>query len=118
MLTVGTRRVDHAGVNACVERWATELAHRPEVVRVIWYGSFVSGTPTPRSDVDVCIVVRDDSPPARLPRHSRGAQYIPAAATPAPFDIAVLSTSEFESLAGWAPAWAAAIASGRTLIPR
>lgn len=116
MLTSGVRRVDHAGVTRAVEAWVAILAERPEVRRVVWYGSFVTGTPTPRSDVDVCVVVHGTA--GAGPRHMRGARYLPAAATPAPFDLTVLSEHEFDTLAEWAPAWARAIAGGRVLLER
>lgn len=118
MLTTGIRRADPAAVTAAVQRWSAELAVRAEVQRVIWYGSYVTGVPTPRSDADLCIVVRDDSVAANAPRHARGADYLPAFATPVPFDIAVLTTSEYAALAEWAPEWTAALASGRVVLAR
>lgn len=99
-----------------VEAWAAALAARPEVRRVVWYGSFVTGTPTPRSDVDVCVVVSGAA--GEGPRHARGAGYLPSTATPAPIDLTVLSEGEFDALPTWAPAWARAIAGGRVLLAR
>ena len=117
MLSAGIRRVDPAAVAAAVERWARELgAAHPEVRRVIWYGSFVAGTPTPRSDADLCVVVADDA--ARGPRHARGAAYLPADGMPVPFDVAVLTASEFGALGAWAPGWHRAITAGRVLLAR
>jgi predicted nucleotidyltransferase len=107
-------------VRAAVEAWARELAGRPEVCRVVWYGSFVTGTPTPRSDADLCVVVRDE-PGVDTPgggRHARAAAYLPARATPVPFDVSVLTAREFGGLGAWAPAWQAAIARGRVLLER
>lgn len=118
LLTAGIRRVDRAAVTAAVERWARVVAACPEVRRGIWYGSFVTGIPTPRSDVDLCVVVSDSAGAGAAPRHTRGAAYLPAFATPAPFDIAVLTASEYATLAMWAPAWAQALADGRVLLER
>lgn len=118
MLTAGIRRVDRAAVRSAVEIWAGTLALRPEVERVLWYGSFVTGTPTPRSDADVCVVISDAAPVARMPRHMRGADYAPVSVTPVPFDIAVLTASEFAALAAWAPSWAQVLAMGEVLLAR
>lgn len=103
--------------------WLDGMAARPEVRRVIWYGSFVTGTPTPRSDVDLCVVVdhvpvQGEAGDADRGRHTRGARYLPAAATPVPFDVAVLTAREHETLSAWAPAWADAIGRGRVLLAR
>lgn len=118
MLTAGIRRVDRPAVTAAVERWGRAVAARPEVRRVIWYGSYVAGIPTPRSDVDLCVVVSDGADAGAAPRHTRGAAYLPEFATPAPFDIAVLAASEYATLGTWAPAWAQALAGGRVLVER
>ena len=105
-----------------IERWVGEMRARPEVVRIVWYGSFVGGTPTPRSDADLCIVVHDvhtaGVPTAGVPRHARGADYLPSWATPVPLDLAVLTTPEFAALADWAPGWHRAITAGRVLLER
>ena len=117
MLTAGIRHVDTAAVRAAVEAWADVLSARSEVARIVWYGSFISGTPTPRSDADLCVVVRNDVRPA-VPRHARGADYVPATPTPVSFDLAVLTAGEYETLGAWAPGWARAIAAGRVLFAR
>ena len=117
MLTAGIKRVDRRAVTAAVEAWAEALAQRPEVERIVWYGSFVSGTPTPRSDADLCVVVHDDSV-ASMPRYARGADYLPPTATPVPFDLTVLTVAEHAALDSWAPAWASAIGHGRVLFAR
>lgn len=116
MLTAGVRRVDRAAVTRAVEAWVATLAARSEVCRVVWYGSFVCGTPTPRSDVDLCVVVAGAA--GEGPRHTRAAGYLPSAATPMPFDLTVLSAREFDTLPEWAPGWARAIAGGRVLLAR
>lgn len=118
MLTAGIRRADRAAVTAAVERWTAELASRAEVQHVVWYGSYMRGVPTPHSDADLAVVIRDDSGPACVPRHARAADYLPAFATPVPFDVAVLTASEHAALAAWAPAWAAALAGGRVVLAR
>ncbi|MEO6878573.1 MAG: nucleotidyltransferase domain-containing protein, partial [Gemmatimonadaceae bacterium] len=100
-----------------VEAWASALAERPEVERIVWYGSFVSGIPTPRSDVDLAVVVSDESV-ASLPRHARGADYRPATAVPVPVDLTVLTVAEHATLDSWAPGWADAIGRGRVLFTR
>lgn len=114
MHSAGIRRVDRDAVTAAVERWARALGARPEVARIVWYGSFLHGVPTSRSDADLCVVV-DDAAAAGVPRHARGADYLPTWATPVPLDLAVLTAGEFDALPTWAPAWHAAISAGRVL---
>jgi len=103
-----------------VEEWTRTLAQRhPEVQRVVWYGSFIEGTPTPRSDADLCVVVGDDAAGvAGTPRHARGADYLPDSATPVPLDLAVLTATEYAALPTWSPAWARAIERGCVLFVR
>jgi predicted nucleotidyltransferase len=115
LLTAGVKRVDRGAVESAVRAWVREVAERSEVVRVTWYGSFVTGVATPRSDVDVCVVVRDDT---TTPRHMRGADYAPTVPTPTTFDVAVLTEDEAARLAEWAPTWSRAIASGEVLFER
>ena len=69
-------------------------ARVPSIGRVILFGSLVSGTPTPRSDADMLIVV------ARS-QHARAADRIPEllralSPLPCPVDLFVVTTDELE----------------------
>ena len=66
----------------------------PTLGRVILFGSLVSGTPTPRSDADLLIVV------ARS-QHARAADRVPEllramSPLPCPVDLFVITTDELE----------------------
>ena len=69
-------------------------ARVPSIGRVILFGSLFSGTPTPRSDADLLIVV------ARSP-HARAADRVPEllralSPLPCPVDLFVITTDELE----------------------
>lgn len=97
-------------ISRAVAAYAAELHARPEVAEVIWYGSWVSGTAGPRSDVDLCVIVSE----ADVPRRHRAAQYLPVG-FPTGVDLVVFTQSEWASLPKVAPKWHAAIAEGRRM---
>ncbi len=90
-------------------RYAAELrrAH-PEVLRVIWFGSWITGTPTPGSDVDLCVVLRSSDRPFR----DRIPDFLPAS-FPVGIDLFPATEEEIEALPERSPGLAAAIALGR-----
>ena len=91
--------------------WARGLRdRRSEVSDIYWYGSWVSGTATPSSDVDLCVIVKDD---ARPPRH-RIPDYLPGR-FPVGVDLSVLTEEELAELPDRAPSWYRAITGGRRL---
>jgi len=105
------RWADPERVGGAVEAFARDLrASRPEVSRVYWYGSWVSGVPTPSSDVDLCVVVDSDDRPPR----ERVPEYLPAR-FPVGVDLVVLTEAELGELADRAPSWRKAILGGREL---
>ena len=108
MSSVGVKRDRPAAVEAAVGRWAAELHRRPEVVRVVWFGSRVAGIPTPGSDVDLCVVLRSSTKPWR----ERIPDYLPGA-FPVGVDLFPFTEEELERLRGESPGWHAAIARGR-----
>lgn len=85
-------------------------ATRPEVLKAYWYGSWVSGRPTPGSDVDLCVVVSH----ADRPPHDRMPDYLPER-FPVGVDLVVLTEEELEGLRDRSPGWHQAITSGRAL---
>ncbi len=101
--------VDRDLVVGAVERFARELLVRdPNTVAVIWFGSWIGGTPTPGSDVDLCVLLRS-SP---LPPRERIARYLPGG-FPVGIDLFVYTLEEFALLARESPEWYRAIHSGR-----
>ncbi|MFW5905031.1 MAG: nucleotidyltransferase domain-containing protein [bacterium] len=105
------RWADPARVEEAVREHAEALRRRePGVSRVIWYGSWVNGTPTPSSDVDLCVVVESDP---RRPR-DRVPDYLPTR-FPVGVDLVVLTEQEFQEMEERAPTWYRAIVSGKTV---
>ena len=101
-------------IEAGVRRWASTVAEtRPEVRRIIWFGSRVNGIPAPGSDVDVCLVIsRSD----RRPRDRIG-DYLPFG-FPVGMDLFPYTVAEFERLRHEHPSWHDAITSGIDLLDR
>jgi predicted nucleotidyltransferase len=103
------RWADPARVEGAVRDFARDLrAKSPSVVRVLWYGSWITGTPTPSSDVDLCIVLRTDE---RRPRE-RVPEFLPTR-FPVSIDLVVLTEAELRELAARSPSWHRAIMAGR-----
>ncbi len=64
----------------------------PAIERVVLFGSLVSGTPTPKSDADLLVVVRDsphEQPRDRIPEALRALGPLPC-----PVDLFVLTREE------------------------
>lgn len=102
------RWADYDRIREAVRELAADLRRRePEVTRIYWYGSWVAGTATPSSDVDLCVVVEDDE---RRPRH-RVPDFLPRR-FPVGVDMVVLTEDEFDALPRRAPSWHAAILEG------
>ena len=88
--------------------WAQRIRERrPEVRRVIWFGSRVTGTPAPGSDVDVCVVLAHADKPFR----DRIGDYLPYG-FPVGVDLFPYTVAELERLGLERPSWHAAIVSG------
>ena len=105
------RWADPDGIAAAVRSHAKAIRHRHSgVSRVLWYGSWVSGVPTPSSDVDLCVVVRSDD---RRPR-DRIPDYLPER-FPVGIDLVVLTERELEQMRDRSPSWHSAIVAGRAV---
>ena len=105
------RWADPERIAAAVREYAEALRRdRPDVSRIYWYGSWVSGTATPSSDVDLCVVVGTDT---RTPR-DRLPDFLPDR-FPVGVDLVVLTEAEMEALPERAPSWHEAIVAGREL---
>lgn len=98
-------------VETALRRWACDVgASRPEVRRIIWFGSRVNGTPAPGSDVDVCVVLSTSSRPVR----DRVGDYLPFG-FPVGFDLFPYTEAELARLKDEHPSWYAAISLGINL---
>ena len=75
--------------------------------RIIWFGSRVNGTPTPGSDVDLCVVLSGSSRPFR----DRIGDYLPFG-FPVGMDLFPYTEGELERLEREHPSWHEAITSG------
>ena len=75
--------------------------------RIIWFGSRVNGTPTPASDVDVCVVISGSNKMLR----DRIGDYLPFG-FPVGMDLFPYTEEELDRLKSEHPSWYAAINSG------
>lgn len=108
MSSVVVKSIDREKVRQAVESYAAQLRREhPEVQRVIWFGSWVSGLPTPRSDVDLCLIVSATSKPPR----DRISDYLPFG-FPTGIDLFAYTEEELLLLKSSSPGWYRAIASG------
>ena len=111
MSSVVIRSADRPAIARAVASYVTLLrARHPEIEEIIWFGSWVTGTPTPGSDVDLCIVLTSSDKRMR----DRVPDYLPAG-FPVGVDLLPYTRAEFEQLLEWAPTLHAAITSGRRL---
>ena len=92
-------------VASLVRAWRRE---HPSIRRVIWFGSWVGGLPSPGSDVDLCIVLADSDKPMR----ERIPDFLPVG-FPVGIDLFPYTEREFDALAERSPAWHHAILAGR-----
>lgn len=90
------------------------LARCPEVVEVIWFGSWVTGQPSRYSDVDLCLLL-SHSPVERI--RDRIPHYLPDR-FPGGLDVFPYTLDEFEALQTTAPPWHRSIRAGRTIVRR
>lgn len=81
-----------------------------EIERVIWFGSWVNGIPSPGSDVDLCLILSYSDTPFR----ERIPDYLPVG-FPVGLDIFPYTRDEFESLKRNARGLYESIVSGREL---
>jgi uncharacterized protein len=109
--SAGFRSSDRNKIREAVLDYAHRLrkAH-PEVERVIWFGSWVNGLPSPRSDVDICLVLTSSnkSPRDRIPA------YLPLG-FPTGVDLFAYTREELERLRTSSPGWYRTITSGEEI---
>ena len=111
MSSVVIKSINRQGIVEAVESYVARLRREhPEVKRVIWFGSWINGLPTPGSDVDLCLVLNSSDNPLR----DRIADYLPFG-FPVGVDLFPYTQVEFERLAQESPAWYVAITAGRDM---
>lgn len=109
--TLAVKRNNQAAVEQAVRSWARRIGdRRPEVRRIIWFGSRVRGIPSPGSDVDVCIVLASSDKPFR----ERVGDYLPFG-FPVGMDLFPYTVAELDRLRIAHPSWYEAITSGTEL---
>ena len=109
---ISPRRLE---VEEAVRAYAHDLLLRcPEIVEVIWFGSWVTGRPSRYSDVDLCLLL-SYSVVERI--RDRIPEYLPDR-FPGGLDVFPYTLDEFEALRTSAPTWYRAIRAGRTVTSR
>jgi uncharacterized protein len=86
-----------------VDREVDEYTRRlrldnPEILRVIWFGSWVHGHPVPGSDVDLCLILSHTD----LLSRDRISKYLPSG-FPVGLDLLAYTQQEFEQLEDISP---------------
>lgn len=111
MSSVVIKSIDRQLIKQAVESYAGQLQHHhPEIQKIIWFGSWVNGLPTPGSDVDLCLILTAAGKPFR----ERIPDYLPAG-FPVGIDLFPYTEAEFEQLRRDSPGWYQAIIFGQEL---
>ncbi len=112
MSSVVIKSIDRNRVQEAVTSFVAQTRKQhPEVERVIWFGSWVTGMPTPGSDVDLCLILSSSDKPVR----ERIPDYLPLG-FPVGIDLFAYTREEFERLRDSSPGWYAAINSGTDMV--
>ncbi len=102
------KSVDGDRIGQPVASFAAQIRKQhPEIERVIWFGSWVTGLPAPGSDVDLCLILSSSDKPPR----DRISDYLPLG-FPVGIDLFAYTEDEFERLRISSPGWYKAIISG------
>ena len=68
-----TRFLNRERIEEAILRYAQRIAGEyPEILKIVLFGSFANGVPTPKSDVDILVVLKEST----LPFHLRMAQFL------------------------------------------
>ena len=106
--TVIIKSIDQEQIRKAVKALAAQLrAQHPQIQRIIWFGSWVNGLPSPGSDVDICLILSSSD---KSPRH-RISDYLPLG-FPVGIDLFAYTQEEFDQLHHTSPGWYKAITSG------
>ena len=108
MPSVAIKSADRESVERALRKHVAWLREQhPEIERIIWFGSWVNGAPTPGSDVDLCVVLSHSDKPMR----DRVPDYLPFG-FPVGIDLFPYTRDEFDQLRENYPRWHEAINSG------
>ena len=108
MNSVVIKSVDRNQIRLAVDSYAAKIRQQhPEIQRVIWFGSWVTGFPSPGSDVDLCLILTSTDKPPR----DRISDYLPPG-FPVGLDLFIYTQQEFVDLRQSSPGWYRAISSG------
>lgn len=111
MSSVIIKSADKSRIMQAVESYIEQLrAAHPEVQKVIWFGSWITGMPTPGSDVDLCLVLSKS--PKRM--RDRIQDYLPVG-FPVGVDLFPYTEEELNELSKRSPGWYQAIMVGREI---
>jgi predicted nucleotidyltransferase len=106
--SVVVKSADKQSIQQAVQSYVERLyATHSEVEKVIWFGSWINGLPTPGSDVDLCLILSESSKPMR----DRVCDYLPVG-FPVGVDLFPYTKKEFEALLERSPGWYKTIAMG------
>jgi predicted nucleotidyltransferase len=106
--SVVVKSSDKIRIQGAVKSYVEWLyATHSEVEKVIWFGSWINGLPTPGSDVDLCLIVSKSS----KNRRDRVQDYLPVG-FPVGVDLFVYTGDEFQALPKRSPEWYRAIMAG------
>jgi uncharacterized protein len=106
--TVVIKSANREKIQQAVYAYAQRLRDEyPEIIRIIWFGSWPTGIPTPGSDVDLCLIVSTANPLVR----ERASVYLPVG-FPVGIDLLVYTQTEFDSLAQRSAGWQREILKG------
>ena len=106
--SVAIKSVNRDQIRKAVASFVAQMRKQhPEVERVIWFGSWVTGLPAPGSDVDLCLILSSSDKPIR----DRIPDYLPLG-FPVGIDLFAYTHQEFERLRISSPSWYEAITSG------
>lgn len=109
--SVVIKSIDREKIQAAAQTYADHLRrHHPEIEKIIWFGSYIVGLPTPASDVDLCLIITSSDKPVR----DRISEYLPLG-FPAGIDLFVYTNEEFEQLKHSSPGWSETIRSGQEI---
>jgi predicted nucleotidyltransferase len=105
------KSADREAITRAVEDYVAGLRRdHPEVRRIIWFGSWVSGLPSPGSDVDLCLIVSHSDRPYR----ERSVDYLPVG-FPVGVDLFVYTEEELARVAQESAGWWSAVRAGREM---
>jgi uncharacterized protein len=106
--SVVIKSIDRDKVHKAVLAYAEQLRRQhAEIVRIIWFGAWVMGLPSPGSDVDLCLILSKSDKPYR----DRIPDYLPLG-FPVGIDLVRYTEEEFDRLKQTSPEWYKAIAAG------